>query len=267
MGIKKDTSLDFSNLAIIGGAKIVQSYHTVLNSALPVHSLITGLPLGGDDAELWQKLQFLDTPCCALCGYPFEYDPNMGEGGDSYCAPCHARPPKYDRGRSAILYCDASRKIILDFKHGGRTDGLAFFGAQLLRVGREFLKDADVILPVPLHKARLRSRKFNQSALLAGKLSQLSHIPYDTNALLRIKNTPSQSGQTFVGRKRNVVGAFHVPASQVKHITGARIILIDDVLTSGATLEGCARVLKRAGAAQVDVLTLMRVVSPLSVPT
>lgn len=259
MGIRKATSHFGPALAEGVGPVLARA----LDIALPPHSLITGLPMGSEDTQLWQSLQFLDAPCCDLCGYPFEFD----QGADSLCGPCHARPPKYDKGRSAIAYTEHSRKIVLDFKHGGRTDGLEFFGAQMLRAGRELLARADMIVPVPLHKARLRTRRFNQSALLARKLSQLSGLPYDTNILQRRKNTPSQGAQSYKGRRRNMVGAFHVPTIHKPNVAGIRIILVDDVLTSGATLEACTQVLKRAGAVQVDILTLMRVVRPVSVAT
>lgn len=235
---------------------------TALDSVLPPHCLITGLPTDSEDMTLWQNLKFLDAPCCQKCGYPFEFEAHT----QSLCGSCLSHPPKYDRGRAAIVYDDISRKIVLDFKHGGRTDGLEFFGAQLLRAGRDILPHTDLIVPVPLHKARLRKRRFNQSAVLARKLSQLSAVPYDTDILQRRKNTVSQGGQTFVGRKKNVVGAFHIPMrvrGRVKRqIQGKSITVIDDVLTSGATVEACTQVLKRAGATQVNILTLMRVVRP-----
>ena len=257
MGIRKAAKL--GNIV----APLKQGAGRVLDTALPPHSLISGLPLTPDEAELWQSLEFLDDPCCDACGFPFEYD--QGEG--TLCARCHARPPRYDRGRSAITYDEHSKKIVLDFKHGGRTDGLSFFASQMQRAGRPLLENADFIVPVPLHNARLRSRRFNQSALLARSLSKNTDIPYYTELLLRRKNTPSQGSQTYLGRKRNVASAFHIPARSKARIKGANILLIDDVLTTGATLEACAMTLKRGGAAQVDALTLMRVVRPASLPT
>lgn len=240
-----------------------QGLENVLNTTLPPHCLITGLPIAGADMDLWQHLTFLDAPCCDKCGYPFEFATEV----QILCGSCLAHPPKYDKGRSAIAYDDNSRKIVLDFKHGGRTDGLDFFGAQLMRAGRDMLEHADLLIPVPLHKARLRKRKFNQSAVLARKLSHLSGVLYDCDILLRRKNTVSQGGQTFAGRKKNVTGAFHIPTTYKERVKGKNIILIDDVLTSGATLEACTQVLKRAGAVQVNILTLMRVVRPVSMLT
>ena len=213
--------------------------------------------------ELWQQLKFIDEPCCKACGFPFEFEPvGLNKTVDALCLRCHAHAPAFDRARAAITYDETSRKLILDFKHGGRTDGLKFFTAQMHRAGKDILMDADMLIPVPLHKSRLRQRRFNQAALLARGISQLSGIPYNTEILMRKKNTPSQGGQTFLGRRRNVSGAFTMRQKLSTKITGKRIVLIDDVYTTGSTLSACARTLKRAGAAQVDALTLMRVVRP-----
>lgn len=234
-----------------------------LNTFLPPHSLINGLPLTGHETQLWQELAFIDAPCCTACGFPFEFD--VGE--DALCGRCESKRPVYDRARSAIKYEDGSRKLVLDFKHGGRTDGLNFFAAQMQRAGREFLKNADMLVPVPLHKSRLRLRRFNQAALLARAISKNVGLPYETAALTRAKNTPSQGSQTYLGRKRNVTGAFTVPQSKRHIFRGKNVILIDDVQTTGSTLEACAKTLKRAGAARIDALTLMRVVRPEQMPT
>lgn len=243
--------------------KVASYFNAAVDAVLPPHSLITGRPLEPTETEAWTHLKFLDAPCCDLCGYPFDYD----QGTGALCGACHARRPRYDKGRSAIAYTEQSRRLVLDFKHGGRTDGLAFFITQMQRAGGDVLARADVMIPVPLHRARLRRRRFNQAALLARGLSKTNAIPYTANALLRRKNTPSQGTQSFLGRRRNVTGAFYVPEKFKLEISGANLLLIDDVLTSGATVEACASVLKRAGAAQVDVLTLMRVVRPATIAT
>lgn len=234
-----------------------------LSALLPTHSLLTGKPDTRADNELWQALEFIDAPCCDACGYPFEFD--VGEA--VLCGRCEVKPPVYDRSRAAIRYSEASRKLVLDFKHGGRTDGLRFFAAQMSRVGRPLLENADMLMPVPLHKARLRKRRFNQAALLARALSKQTGIPYETDALFRAKNTPSQGSQTFLGRKRNVAGAFEIAPNMRAHVKGARIVIIDDVQTTGSTLEACARPLIKAGATHVDALSLMRVVRPAQIPT
>lgn len=246
--------------------KVPSSVNRALDTVLPPHSLITGQVLasadGAADTELWQCLKFIDDPCCTACGFPFEFE----QGKDALCIRCHKRMPAFDHARAAITYDDISRKLILDFKHGGRTDGLKFFAAQMLRAGGQILEGADMLIPVPLHKVRLRKRRFNQAALLARALSQLNGIPYRTEILMRSKNTPSQGGQTFSGRKRNVAGAFGLRPQQTDLLTGKHVVLIDDVYTTGSTLSACAKTLKRAGAARVDALTFMRVVRPQEIP-
>jgi ComF family protein len=246
--------------------KVPTSIINVLDTVLPPHSLITGQALSKSDVEadteLWQSLKFIDEPCCRACGFPFEFE----QGEDALCLRCHAYTPEYDHARSAITYDDVSRKLILDFKHGGRTDGLKFFAAQMVRAGRSILDGADFLLPVPLHGSRLRKRRFNQAALLARAISKQTKIPYQTEILVRRKNTPSQGGQSFLGRRRNVSGAFKVRVSKKNVLKGKHVVLIDDVYTTGATVTACAKTLKRAGTARLDVLTVMRVVRPQEVP-
>ncbi|MBL4870490.1 MAG: ComF family protein [Robiginitomaculum sp.] len=257
MGIKKVTSLHGLGLRLL--------YEQVVDFILPPYSLITGQPIRygpqknaieEDALKPWQNISFLDAPCCDLCGFPFEFD----QGEAVLCGQCLVRPPRYDRGRSAIVYNEFSKKLVLDFKHGGRTDGVDFFARQMVRAGRRFLHEMDFLVPVPLHRARLRKRRFNQSALLARQISLLSGLPYECSLLQRVKNTPSQGIQSFAQRKKNVRAAFRICPQNVEKIKGANIVLIDDVLTSGATLEACALTLKKAGASQVNILTLMRVV-------
>lgn len=246
--------------------KVPTSIINILDTVLPPHSLITGQVLSKTDleadTELWQSLKFIDEPCCQACGFPFEFE----QGEDALCLRCHAYSSVFDHARSAITYDDISRKLILDFKHGGRTDGLKFFAAQMVRAGRSILEGADFLLPVPLHGSRLRKRRFNQAALLARAVSKQVDIPYQTEVLVRKKNTPSQGGQSFLGRRRNVSGAFQVRTGRKNILKGKHVVLIDDVYTTGATVTACAKTLKRAGAARVDVLTVMRVVRPQEVP-
>ena len=242
--------------------ELLRSAQNAISAFLPSHSLLTGKPDQGDTIELWQNLEFIDAPCCNACGFPFEFDLSAMGGNEVLCGRCESKRPVYDSARSAIRYTPVSRKLVLDFKHGGRTDGLSFFAAQMSRAGQGILAGADVLMPVPLHKLRLRKRRFNQAALLARALSKQTGIPYETDTLLRAKNTPSQGSQSFLGRKRNVAGAFDVVGAKSQHVKDAHIVLIDDVQTTGSTLEACARTLKKHGAARVDALSLMRVVRP-----
>ena len=197
-------------------------------------------------------LRLLDAPCCARCGFPFEFSLDAVAVD---CAACLARVPKYGRARAAMAYDEHSQGLILGFKHGGRTHHLDMFAAQMMRAGRELLGDADVLVPVPLHPSRLRKRKFNQSALLANRISKLTGVEVSTENLVRTKRTQSQGRKSAKARRRNVRGAFRVEGEAPK-----RVVLIDDVMTTGATLDACAMALLRAGAESVDALTLSRVV-------
>ena len=224
----------------------------------------SGLDIIFPPQPLWMRLkantqtalQMIDEPQCKICGFPFPYD----LGADALCGNCMAKTPAYDHARAAFIYDAFSRGPILSFKHGGQTHGLSVFARQLKRAGRHLLTDADVIIPVPLHPKRLRKRRFNQAALLGRALMRLTAVSQDTRSLLRIKPTDSQDGKTASGRQRNMQGAFHVAEGREQFISGKNIILVDDVLTTGATVEACARTLRRAGAKRVDVLTLARVI-------
>jgi ComF family protein len=210
-------------------------------------------------ANCWSAIGFLDGPSCACCGLPFELDP----GPDTLCAACHADPPAFDRARSVLRYDDASKKPILALKHADRLDLVPAFARWLDRIGREMMAEADVLVPVPLHRRRLWQRRYNQSALMAQKLAQLTGKPADPLVLERIRPTPSQGEMPSAkARRRNVRGAFRVAPGRVSAVKHRSVLLIDDVFTTGATVSACARALKRAGAKQVYVLTLARVQRP-----
>ncbi|HAQ36431.1 MAG: phosphoribosyltransferase [Maricaulis sp.] len=216
--------------------------------------------LGRLDPAVWAKIHFLDAPWCALCGLPFPY----AVGETMTCPACIARPPRFARARAAFVYDDTSRTLILDFKHGGRVECLDQFAAWMARAGADILADADAIIPVPLHRRRLAKRRFNQSALLSRAVSRRTGVAFEPHALYRARATPSQAGKSVRGRRRNVAGAFRVRRSAMNRIAGRSIILVDDVFTTGATADAAARALLRAGAAEVNVLALARVVRPVN---
>jgi ComF family protein len=231
----------------------------------PQRSLITGREVAGPGAlepDLWAKLSFVSPPVCERCGTPFEIAVDAGQ----ICGACIAHPPAYDRARAALIYGDVSRDLVLALKYQGRRDGLGLLSGWMANAGPELLSDADLIVPVPLHYFRLVRRGFNQSAWLAAALSRASGVPMSVDALKRVRPTPIQGGLSAEGRRRNVQGAFRVPRRRARLVEDKKILLVDDVLTTGATAEACSRVLKRAGARCVDVLTLARVAAPRAVP-
>jgi ComF family protein len=170
-----------------------------------------------------------------------------------------AKPRAFGAARAACLYDEASSGGILQLKHADRTDLAPLFARWINRAARELLSEADAIVPVPLHRTRLLTRRYNQAAEIARPLSRLSGVLCLPDALVRARATESQGGKSGSGRRRNVAAAFEVPASRARQVAGRRILLIDDVLTTGATVEGCARALLKAGAARVDVAVVARV--------
>jgi ComF family protein len=228
-----------------------------LNLLLPPRCLACSTPVSAPGtlcATCWRGLLFLGAPCCACCGYPFDFD--LGPGG--LCGACLAAPPLFDHARAALRYDDASRPLILALKHADRLHLAPPLAQWMRNAGAELIAAADFQIPVPLHWTRLFARRYNQAALLAQEIAKLGGPPVVTNALIRRRRTPSQGHRSASARRRNVAAAFALRAPE--RIVGKRLILIDDVLTTGATVEECARVLKRGGAARVDVLTLARVV-------
>ena len=212
-------------------------------------------------APCWSMIQFLDGPLCACCGIPF--DVALLDGAS--CALCLTRPPAFDMARAILRYDDVAKAPILALKHADRLDLVPGFALWLERAGRGLIESSDLIVPVPLHRGRLWRRRYNQAAELARALSRRSGIALDTAALMRGRPTPSQGTMPSArARRRNVLGAFKVP--QPGRVAGRNILLVDDVLTTGATAEAAARALKLAGAAKVQVLALARVVRAAEMP-
>lgn len=206
----------------------------------------------------WDGVELIGPPCCDACGLPFEYD--AGDG--VLCGACVRHRPPFGRARAPMLYSAASRRLVLSFKHGDRTDAAPAYANWMIRAGVDLIAAADILVPVPLHWTRLFARRYNQAALLAKEIGKKSGLRVDVSVLVRRRRTPSQGSMGRSARRRNVAGAFTVSPHQAVNIADCRIILIDDVMTTGATVSACARALKNAGASSVDVLTLARVPAP-----
>ncbi|MBF0094707.1 MAG: ComF family protein [Alphaproteobacteria bacterium] len=228
----------------------------VLDLLLPPQCLGCGALVdepGALCAACWEAIQFIGPPLCAVCGLPFELDPGPG----AVCGACAGSPPPYRRARAVMRYDDASRDLILRFKHADRTDAAPAFGRWLARAGAGLLAETDVIAPVPLHRWRLFHRRYNQAGLLAVQLGKVSGVEASPALLSRRRHTPPQGGPESPGRESNVRGAFAV--SRPASVHGRSVLLVDDVMTTGATLAECARELLRSGAREVNALVLARV--------
>jgi ComF family protein len=229
-----------------------------LDIALPTLCVACREPVDGDGvcAACWAKLSFIAPPFCPRLGIPFVYDP----GPDMLSMEAIANPPAYTRARAAVRYDDVARTLVHALKSQDRTDLAPAMGGWMARAGRELLAEADVLVPVPLHWKRGWSRRYNQSGALARVIERQTGVKLSSEALRRVRQTQQQIGLSRKERASNVQGAFKVAADRQSLIHGRRVVLIDDVLTSGATVDACARALLRAKAASVDVLVFARVV-------
>lgn len=205
----------------------------------------------------WRAVRFIDWPFCEITGAPFDHD--RGEGLVSAAA--IADPPAYDRARAAVLHEGPARKLAHGLKYADRGDLAPIMAMWMARAGRELIDVCDAIVPVPLHRGRLFLRRYNQSAELARALARLTGRPLVSGALVRRRATRPQVGLGKGARLDNVAGAFTIDARRSDAIAGRHVLLIDDVLTTGATVNAAARVLRRGGATGVDVLTFARVAS------
>ncbi len=217
----------------------------------------------------WSAITFVSEPLCRCCGLPFAFDPAAGlcdglANGPAapalLCGACLAAAPAFARARAVMRYDAASRPLLLGFKHGDRTEAAASFAGWMARAGRDLLAEAELVAPVPLHWRRLFARRYNQAALLTRALARQAGLREVPDLLLRRRATPSQGRLSRSERQRNVAGAFAVNPRRAAALRGRRLLLVDDVMTTGATVGACARVALKAGAAAVDVLVLARAV-------
>ncbi|HXL12338.1 MAG TPA: ComF family protein [Bradyrhizobium sp.] len=235
-----------------------------LDIALPTLCVSCREPVDGEGvcAACWAKLSFIAPPFCPRLGIPFVYDP----GPEMLSMEAIANPPAYARARAAVQYDNVARTLVHALKYQDRTDLAPAMGRWMARAGRELLEEADVLVPVPLHWRRGWSRRYNQSGALARIIERQSGVKLSTEALTRVRPTQQQIGLSRPQRASNVQGAFKVATERQSEIAGRRVVLIDDVLTSGATLDACARALLRAKAASVDALVFARVVDTHKAP-
>lgn len=200
----------------------------------------------------WSRLRLIEQPYCARLGTPFSVDLGLG----ALLSPrAISDPPVFARARAVALYDDVARDLVHRLKYEDRLDLAPAMARMMTAAGAELIGEADCIVPVPLHRWRLWRRRFNQAALLAHRVGQITGLPYDPGSLARIKATRSQVGLSRPARAANLQGAFRVPDAAKARLQGRRILLVDDVMTTGATANAASRALLRAGARSVDVLT------------
>ena len=242
----------------------MHSFNKIIDFVLPPRCIVTGDIVdrqGMLSGSAWAELNFIADPKCMRCGIPFEFIEET-DIQDSVCGACMKSPPLYSSARSALIYDNVSRDIILGFKHGDQTQAAPCFVPWLTQAGTKILDKADFLIPVPLHRWRILRRRFNQSALIVQHLSKNTKIPFILNGLKRVRATPTQGYLHANERKKNVKNAFTVPDAVIFQIRHKHIVLIDDVFTTGATVNECTKALLKNGAGTVSILTLARVVKP-----
>jgi ComF family protein len=230
-----------------------------VNVLLPPHCMACEMPVAASGtlcAQCWGKLRLIERPFCERLGTPFAYD--LGEGALS--AEAIADPPPFERLRAVAAYDDMARKLVHGLKYGDRQDLARWMARWMVRAGGDVVSGAGVIVPVPLHRRRLWTRRFNQSAMLALVIAGATERPFAPTALRRIRPTRQQVGLSARERAENVRGAFRVAESERIAIAGRRVLLVDDVYTTGATMKAATRALMRAGAEAVDAVVFARVV-------
>jgi ComF family protein len=244
--------------------RIRQAAKLALDIALPTLCVSCREPVDGEGvcAACWAKLSFIAPPYCPKLGIPFVYDP----GPDMLSMEAIADPPTYARARATVRYDEVARTLVHALKYQDRTDLAPIMGRWMARAGRELLESADMLIPVPLHWRRAWHRRYNQSGALARVIGEQSGVKLRGDLLARVRATEQQVGLSRAQRASNVQGAFAVSRERRAEVAGRRAVLVDDVLTSGATLDACARALLRAKAAQVDVLVFARVVDTPKAP-
>jgi ComF family protein len=247
--------------SLIGGAR--QTGRALLDLLLPPNCVACGEAVDAPGllcADCFRLTGFITEPFCVRCGVPFAASA-LG-GAEHLCPGCYAVPPVFTRARAALRYDAQGRRLILPFKHADRTEIAVALAPHMARAGAALLHETDLLVPVPLHRARLFRRRYNQAALLAKAVGRLAGCECLADALRRPRATASLGEKSAAERAAEVADAFAVRRARAARLRGRRVLLIDDVMTSGATANACAKVLLEAGAASVDVLVAARVPDP-----
>lgn len=234
-----------------------------MDALLPPHCLCCDQPVetqGTVCTDCFRSLTPITAPLCTACGVPFLHAGQAGAGGR--CPACLARLPRFAQARAALRYDDGAKRLILPFKHADRTELAGPLAARMAQAGAALLARADLIAPVPLHWRRLLARRYNQAALLARRLARTAGKPCLPDLLRRARATPPLGDRGAVERAALLDGAFALRRGLGARVAGRRVLLVDDVMTSGATADACAAVLLAAGATGVDVLAAARVPDP-----
>jgi len=234
----------------------------MLDTLLPPHCLSCDEAVevqGTFCATCFRATHTITEPFCVRCGVPFLH---AGQGIGGLCPGCLAHKPAYDTARAALHYDDGARRMLLPFKHADRPELAAPLAARMARAGKELVARCDLIAPVPLHWLRLWARRYNQAALLGGRVARLARLPFVPDLLQRARATPPMGDRSAAERAALLAGVFRLHPRRAGRVVGRRVLLIDDVMTSGATAEACALVLLAAGASAVDVLAAARVPDP-----
>lgn len=243
------------------------AFRLTLDALLPPQCLICEQPVGETGqfcAACFAATSFITAPFCDCCAAPASFRSRLADTGDGrlVCVRCLAEPPPWRQARAVLRYDEQARRLLLPFKHADRVDLARPLGRLMARSGARLLARADRVVPVPLHRRRLRARKYNQAALLARALARAGGKSAVLDGLVRVRRTPSLGHLGREARAEAVAGAFAVAARRRSLLVGARVLLVDDVLTSGATAAACTCALLATGCVAVDVLVAARVADP-----
>jgi ComF family protein len=205
-------------------------------------------------SDCWSKLTFITKPYCNLCSLPFAYEDDQ----DTICGHCIKQKPQYDKAIAILKYNPDSQKLIHSFKYRDQLHILNYLVNLMSNIGKDIIQEADIIIPVAMYKYKLLKRGYNQAALLAMKIASKNKIPYLPQVLIKKKNSIAQIGLTKEQRIKNIKNTFELNSKFIKQVQGKRILLIDDVITTGSTINECCKILRKASPSKIFVLTLAK---------